>query len=194
MKIAKIDEEVKANFDKQKETLTENITLQKRELAELKGHIQKVQHTTHHIEQHTAGGACSGTEVFTFNQYSRNKCSYIHVNSAPFYSHCYGYKFRLMIRYYGLDIGAKLYLMKGEYDDKLPWPVEVKVQLKLLNQAGDHHHVVRNREIKWRKDERDKKRDIDDSLMTYPDLEKRDDGVQYMMNDCLKFRIRVTVV
>ena len=32
------------------------------------------------------------------------------------------------------------------------------------------------------------------SLIKYPDLERQGDGVQYMMNDCLKFRIHITVV
>ena len=70
--------------------------------------------------------------------------------------------------------------------------MDVKVQLELLNQAGDHHHVVRTKkEKKWEKTVRDTYIKIDPSLMKYPDLEKRADGVQYMMNDCLKFRICV---
>ena len=30
--------------------------------------------------------------------------------------------------------------------------------------------------------------------MEYNDLEREGDGVQYMMNDCLKFRVCITVV
>ena len=79
--------------------------------------------------------------------------------------------------------------MNGEYDDQLDWPAKVKVQLELLNQAGDHHNVVRRKNIKWNKRSRGI---IDSSLMKYPDLEKQSDGVQYMMNDCLKFRVHIT--
>ena len=49
-------------------------------------------------------------------------------------------------------------------------------------------------ELKWRKDKRDIPQIIDEPLMKYPVLEKQVDDVQYMMNDCLKFRIHVTVV
>jgi len=31
------------------------------------------------------------------------------------------------------------------------------------------------------------------NLMKYSDLEERGDGVQYMMNNCLKFRLHLTV-
>ena len=190
--VAKIDEQAHTAaiiIDEQKQIQAE----QKRELTELKDHIQKVEHTAHHIEQHTAGGACSICEVFTFTQYGvRKYCDEV-VNGDPFYS-C-GYKFQLRIHYYSSrysDIGVFLELMKGEYVDHLHWPVEVKVRLELLNQAGDHHHVVRTKNIEWM-DKRDGVA-MDSSLMKYSDLERQGDGVQYMMNDCLKFRTHVTVL
>ena len=163
----------------------------------MKTDIEKVKHTTHHIEQHTSGGACTVCEVFTFTQYSKRKCSNCVVDSDPFYSHHHGYKFKLSIYYFdSLDnvIGAYLHLMEGEYDDQLYWPVKVKVQLELLNQNGDHHHVVRTVNMKWNKDERDTWGVIDASEMKYPDLEKSSDGVQYMMNDCFKFRVHITIL
>ena len=188
-KIAKIDKEVKAEMEL-------NFGVQTRELSELKGHIKELQLTTRHIEIHTACGVCSGSEAFTFTQYSKRKGSRARIDSDPFYSHHHGYKFSLRIHYYAShnnDIGAKLYLMKGEYDDELPWPVRVKIKYELLNQAGDHHHVVRSMEMTWRKDKRDTVENIDVELMKYPDLERRDDAVQYMMNDCLNFRLHITV-
>ena len=90
-------------------------------------------------------------------------------------------------------IGARLSLLTGEYDDQLPWPVNVTVHLELLNQAGNHHHVERTKTWKWGKGERGGFKDIDDKLMSYSALEKRGDGVQYMMNNCLKFRLHLTV-
>ena len=140
------------------------------------------------------GKACP---IFTFTQYSKMKCSDCIVESDPFYSHHNGYKFKVKILYFDSSlnaIGAYLYLMKGEYDDQLNWPVEVKVQLELLNQNGDHHHVVRTKNMKWNKDKRDTLYIIDVYLMKYSDLEKSSDGVQYMMNDCLKFRVHITIL
>ena len=102
-----------------------------------------------------------------------------------------------MIKFYSIfnnDIGAHLSLVKGENDDQLQWPVKVKVQLQLLNQAGDHNHVVRLKIFEWKKDKRSIPRDIDASLMKYTDLERREDDVQYMMDNCLKFRIHVTIM
>ena len=45
----------------------------KKELCELKDHIQTVKHTTSHLEWHTIGGAHSDCKILTFTQYSRNK-------------------------------------------------------------------------------------------------------------------------
>ena len=192
MQIAMLEEQKKMQTD-----IKTRIDEQKTELTVLKTGIKRLEHTTHHIEQHTSGGACTVNEIFTFTQYSQRKYSGCIVDSDPFYSHHHGYKFKLKIHYYTSldnDIGAYLYLMKGEYDDQLNWPVEIKVQLELLNQNGDHHHVVRTVNMKWNKAERDRYNTIDASLMKYSDLEKSSDGVQYMMNDCLKFRVHITIL
>ena len=69
----------------------------------------------------------------------------------------------------------------------------VKAGLELLNQAGDHHHVKRSRSWGWGKEERGSSPKIDVSLMQYADLERRGDVVQYMLNDCLQFRLHLTV-
>ena len=62
----KLQTEMKTKFGEQKQLLNEHT----RELTELKGQVQKVQHTTDHIEQHTA---CTACEVITFAMYSKNK-------------------------------------------------------------------------------------------------------------------------
>ena len=183
--------------DKKIEILQQKMAkMQDEQLAELKADVKKIDHATSHILEHE-GQFCSLCDAFTFTQYSSRKCSDQSVYSDPFYSHHHGYKFELKIAYYDSsynDIGASLYLMKGEYDDQLDWPVKVKVQLELLNQAGDHHNVVRTKNIKWNKGSRGVHFIIDNNLMKYPDLEKQSDGVQYMMNDCLKFRVHITIV
>ena len=182
----KMQTEMKSKMDEMKAKMDE----QKREVVELKAQVQAVQHTTQHIEEHTAGGACS---VFTFTNYGKHKGSSTNVSSDLFYSHHHGYKFKLNILYYN-TIAAVLYLVTGEYDDQIHWPVEVKVRLELLNQAGDHHHVERTVSFKWEKNKRDKYNAIDYNLMKYPDLERKGDGVQYMMNDSLKFRLHITTL
>ena len=193
----KMDEIRTAITHEQKQMQAEVNTRIDEQKRELKTDIKRLEHITHHIEQHTSCRICTVNEVFTFTQYSKRKCSGCNVFSDPFYTHHHGYKFQLRIRYYTSSdnvIVAYLYLINGEYDDQLNWPVEVKVQLELLNQNGDHHHVVRTKNMKWNKDKRDTYKTIDGSLMKYSDLEKSSDGVQYMMNDCLKFRLHVTIL
>ena len=183
---------------------------QNEELADVKDHIQKVHCISEHIEQQTA--ICAGCKILTFVNYNEAKTKAallawtVESRSEKFYSCFPGYAFQLMIKYYpkiNNDIGAFLCLMKGENDDQLQWPMKVKVQLQLLNQAGDHHHVERTKTLEWKKYERGScdaidntliARDIDANLMKYTDLEKREDDVQYMMNDCLKFRIHVFIL
>ena len=135
--------------------------------------------------------------AFTFIQYSHRKGIGKFSQSDLFYSHHHGYKFKLNIDYHQSpqnDIGAYLYLVTGEYDDQLHWPVEVKGRLELLNQAGTHRHVQRASSFKWEKRQRNSFGVFDNSLMTYSDLESCNEGVQYMMNDSLKFRIRLIIL
>ena len=72
---------------------------------------------------------------------------------------------------------------------QLHWPIEVRVHLELLNQAGDHHHVVKTENWKTQK--------FTILLLLQKhncELERKGDGVSYMVNDCIKFRIQVTVL
>ena len=64
--------------------------------------------------------------------------------------------------------------------------MDVKVHLELLNQAGDHHHMATTKNCK----EED---NIQVLLhISYHELEKERDGISYVMDDCIKFRIHVT--
>ena len=210
---------------------------QKKELTD---HIQRAQHATNFIE---TDGAGSGSEVFTFTQYSKLKENVTAVESAsvysdPFYSHYHGYKLRLRIQHHFQSstcnpnaihfqssthqpntIHASVYLIKGEYDDELPWPAQVKIQLELLNQAEDHRHVVGTVTMQLMNDARGTENYVSwkypDYLirppmqhLEYPStggqqwlewkqLEqlkmKYGGGVQYVRNDCLTLRIDITI-
>ena len=184
--------EMKTKMEEQTRVLT---TLD-RNMDVLSLKVTEAQLSTRNIEHHVIG-ECSGTKVFTFTQYSQRKGSDTIVNSDPFYSHHHGYKFKLKIHYYSLDhndIGASLYLMTGLFDDQLPWPVEVRVRLEILNQAGDRPPVVKARTLAWDKCKRESEKVIDDYMIKYPTLERQGCGAQYMMNDCLKFKVIVTVL
>ena len=167
-----------------------------RELTELRGQIWQVHNTTQHIEMHSTGRVCSECvlcKVFKVGPYLWCKAHGKTFDSDPFYSHPNGYKFKFTINFCNSDIGACLYLLTGDYDDQLQWPVNVTVRLELLNQAGDHHHVERTMMCNWEKHARGGFGVIHNNLMKYSDLEKRGDGVQYMMDHILKFRLHLTV-
>ena len=192
-KIAKLEEEMEKAMNEHKQTLTESV---QREITKLENRVQKLQQISEHIEHHTAP-QCTGCSVLIFSEYSKRKASAYISCGIQFNSHHKGYAFQLVIEYYEAnynDIGARLCLMKGDYDDQLQWPVNINVRLEIFNQADDHHHVVRYKVMKWKKNERDCIKIIDASLMKYCDLEREGDSVKYMMNDCLKFRVRITVV
>ena len=69
--------------------------------------------------------------------------------SDPFYCYPGGYCFKLNIdtngseEAHGTHLSAYLYLLPGDYDKELKWPIKCTVQLEMLNQRGDHgHHIV----------------------------------------------------
>jgi TolA-binding protein len=67
-----------------------------------------------------------------------------HWLSEPFYTHEEGYKMRLVVypngKYTRTDtyISVAIYLMSGKYDDKLDWPVNMTLNVTLLNQLDSH--------------------------------------------------------
>ena len=113
--------------------------------------------------------------------------------SEPFYTHHHGYKFTLRLDYTPRWFaGFDIYLcpMRGEYDSQLCWPVEVKVHIQLLNQAGDHDHMEKTTAHMIKTEQKGY------SLLNVipPHLRNAGNGIKYVMNDCLKFRINITVL
>ena len=173
---------------------------QKKELNELK----KVERSTHHLEQHTDCGHCSsgtGSEIITLTQFSKMRDSGGKMTSEPFCTHHHGYKLTLCVkkgsftdisRAYTYSLIGILYLcrMRGEYDSQLCWPVKIKVHIQLLNQAGDHHHREETNVHTITTEQKEY------PLLSVdpPHLINARDGIKYAMNDCLKFRIHITVL
>ena len=70
--------------------------------------------------------------------------------SPPYYTHIGGYKFCLKVypnglgRGKGTHLSVYAYLMRGEHDDELEWPIEKSVTVELLNQrdAKGHHSIT----------------------------------------------------
>ena len=79
------------------------------------------------------------------NQHIKYDTSYI---SPPFYTHENGYKVRLEVYPSGLDDGVEMHvsiyfrLLQGEYDHNLKWPINVQMQVKILNWCKDDTHIM----------------------------------------------------
>ena len=88
---------------------------------------------------------------FTLTEFKKHQASGITGSwcSDPFYSYPGGYRFKLNIdtnghgKALGTHLSAYLYLLPGDYDKELKWPIKCTVHLEMLNQRGDHgHHIV----------------------------------------------------
>ena len=207
----KVEREVVAKISGQQRTLenvqmsmttvTATITEQKGDIAELKQQALSLPRSlacSLEAVQEAIGGAssCSGTVTFFFGSYTLFNGSDKSQFSPPFYSHFQGYKLRLKITYYpdpDNDIGAHLCLMMGEHDGQLHWPVSIRVRLDVMNQAEDYRHVGKVATCTWTQMERGEQT-IEDTVMKYATLERELENVQFLMDDCLEFKVTVTVL
>ena len=92
------------------------------------------------------------TNKFTFTQFSQwkagKKGSYY---SEPFYSGRLAYKFKFNIDFDDTKMRVYLYLLKGDHDDLLYWPIKCVTRIKILNQVADHDHIEGSNSWEWRK-------------------------------------------
>ena len=131
---------------------------------------------------------------FTLTRFSVHKGGSDEWYSDPFYSHPGGYKFKLNIdtngsgEAQGTHISAWFFPQKGEHDDNLSWPVQVIAHLQLLNQRGDHGHMVASAVARVNK--RDICREIARKFIAHSELGyNAAKGTQYLKDDCLRFRL-----
>ncbi len=114
--------------------------------------------------------------------------------SAPFYVPSHGYKLQLNIDNPDGIIRVYLYILTGENDDDLSWPVTVRGRLTLLNQLGDHEHHSVGFSRKLSKTNSSCCYFISHAFIPPDDLghnAKR--GTQYLKDNRLCFRLHITV-
>ena len=108
------------------------------------------------IESHTRS-YCSKLEfrllpiVFRINDFLKMKEANTEWVSQPFYTHPRGYKLCLVVYPNGKDLGKDSHmsvfvgLLKAQHDNQLAWPLEVDVDIELLNwkeNKGNHEQTV----------------------------------------------------
>lgn len=125
--------------------------------------------------------------------------------SKPFYTGRQGYKLCVIIEANGVPkvrgayVSVYAHLMRGEYDNKLLWPLVGTVTFELLNQLGDHNH--RKRTCTFPPDDKDNHRLVHQEIagagygcpkfishakLSGADLPK---DVQYLKDDAIYLRV-----
>ena len=85
----------------------------------------------------------------TMTNFQQKKLLNVSWYSPSFYTHPCGYKMCLRVdangSHYGMNshISVFVYMMKGDYDDRLNWPFRGDITIQMLSQAGDEERSTR---------------------------------------------------
>ena len=113
-------------------------------MVQLKKHGEEIKHLTKDGEKLTEMH-CTST-VVKMSHFGQLKANNNQWYSSGFYTHTCGYKMCLCVfangkgADKGTHVSVYLYLMKGENDDALTWPIKYKCRVTLLNQLRDGGH------------------------------------------------------
>ena len=141
---------------------------------------------------------------FTMEKFQEHKENDSQWYSEPFYTHPRGYKMCLRVDANGYDKGSGTHLslftcfMKGDFDSKLPWPFYGQIVVELLNQNADDHHQKYTIYYDYSTTDYAGRMRIDTNSRGWGNsrfvsqklLKNSGSKVQYLKDDCLKFRVR----
>ena len=176
---------------------------------------KKIQSLTHQVSAlasalNQVGGSLKqpASPVFTpppdivMTDFAKHKENGVRWFSPPFYSHIGGYKLCIGVDAYGwgdgvgTHVGVAIYMMRGKYDGRLKWPFIGEVGVQLLNQRGDKEHIEEsplNGTVSVTRvvgHDRAKRGMGYETFIAHSDLGYNSVmDCQYLMNDCLKFRV-----
>ena len=131
-------------------------------------------------------------------------------HSYPFYTHDKGYRMCLRViingtgQGEGTHVSVFLYLMKGNYDSNLQWPLIGSFEIALLNQKMDGEHSVNNpikftektpsaiaNKVSARQPDEIARDGLGrNEFISHKDLNKETPDCQYLKDDCIFFRVR----
>ena len=181
----------------QMQQLLKAVTTKERELDELKlevDHLRKQMATIKVSPYHEAG-------IFVL----QNLDNYREVAwcSPPFLSRPHGYKMGFKVLRKAGNLQIFVYLIGGEYDDKLHWPFHGKISIVVLNQLQDSKgsfdytyqfnyrggtplHIAGRPELGQHNGDMP----TSSRYLSIKDLElSHNSACQYMVNNCLRFRV-----
>lgn len=90
-----------------------------------------------------------GQTTLRMGDFAAHRNTSVEFKSKPFYTGRQGYKMCVIVEANGVSkvrgayVSIYAHLMRGEYDDRLPWPLVGTVTFELLNQLGNHDHRKR---------------------------------------------------
>ena len=143
-------------------------------------------------------------KCFTMEKFQEHKENDSQWYSEPFYTHPRGYKMCLRVDANGYDKGSGTHLslftcfMKGDFDSKLPWPFYGQIVVELLNQNADNRHQKYTIYYDHSTTDYAGRMRIDTNSRGWGNsrfvsqklLMNSGSKVQYLKDDCLKFRVR----
>ena len=119
---------------------------QKNEMKIMRGEIDKLKKQTEQLRLNVQ-------VIFPIDFTVENPCQYTRANpwsSIPFYSHSQGYKLRIDFFRYG-NFFIYCYLMQGDFDGLLKWPLKAEMKVMLLNQQPQGHNWELNIGLQYSK-------------------------------------------
>ena len=172
--------EIKALNDRQKEEIEEVKTLNDRQRDEIQALTEEVKKLKLKIRQLTLY-----TIIVPVDLKVENPQQFLGLewSLTPFYSHSQGYKLRIGV-YNSLWTGAyfiRAYLMQGEFDDFLKWPLNAVIIIHVLSRQSKHLE----RKIKLHNKNRMRSGDTE----TYSGTDIGKDLTPHLHSDCLHIRI-----
>ena len=193
VKLRMKEEEIACTIQQMQEEFTLKLQSKDEAIAQLMQQKQDIKSTPH---VHPVN-FCFTVDKFKYQM--ENEVEWV---SKPFYTHPQGYKMCVEVFINGLDSNkyVSLYtcIMKGENDNQLSWPFYGKLTVQLLNQkSDDHHHVYTihyDKSIPQHYCERvligERNRGWGNHrFISHSKISRDDSIVQYVKDDCIKFRI-----
>ena len=122
--------------------------------------------------------------------------------SPSFYTYENGYKLRLEVYPNGNDEGNGSHvsificLLKGEYDDNLKWPMNITIQLTILNWCKDDTHIMKSFSISDTRVTSSNEEANDawglSQFCTHSTLLTASEATKYVEDDCMRISLNIT--
>ena len=148
----------------------------------------QVKELTQHKEMVMRTGPLLGPVELTMCGFGKFMTEKTVWTSPSFYSHPQGYRMNFEVFVHGWEAGRgshvslAIRLNNGEFDEKLKWPFEASILVKLLSQEGDNDHCSKQKSFQLSK--------MGPRQLLWPQfLPHCELRPKYLKSNCLKFQV-----